>query len=59
MLTCKVLQPCLSPGVSGIACSHQLEDVSSVEVGEGFHLWEVVERRESLGGYKLCNVKEE
>ena len=55
----QVLQPCLSPGVSGIACSLQPGDVSSAEVGGGFHLWDVVERRESLGGYKLCSVKKE
>lgn len=53
------LQPRLSPGVSGIACSLQLGNGSSAEVGEGFHLWEVIERRESLGEYKLCSVKKE
>lgn len=41
------LQTCLSPGVNGIACSLQPGDVSSAEVGGGFHLWDVVERRVS------------
>lgn len=54
MLTCKILQSRLYPSISGIACPLQLGDVNSEEVGEGFHLWEVVKRRESLGGYKLC-----
>lgn len=53
------LQRCLSPGVSGIACSLQPGDVSSAEVGGGFNLWDVVARRQSLGGCKLCSVKKE